>query len=307
MILGMILETPSWLTEVDGPVIELLLNKMAASTGLKKSAKHIRNAPGLCLCSTRVKNRDAETCRLIPLEEKHVLTQHNAARTAPVSSTEQRPCDCTERQFFLFQQKALCFQDVIRVPLWVELIWTCLFLFSVQLLQYFVGLLLCFQKKKTYIKQNKWVKCFFFFLLLSPQITEKWPSFLQADTSFPSASSCPKRHWSPPLRGNTAASVIGSKWSSTDPGPQSGNSRRSSQSSSPSTSTLQLYWWGCCSINVSSPPARFSAQFRAPAHWLLSFTGATGWNKGQNGPSMVPQLRTGVGNSENRPQGLHTW
>lgn len=198
-------------------------------------------------------------------------------------------------------------KDVIRVPLWVELIWTCLFLFSVQLLQYFVGLLLCFQKKKTYIKQNKWVKCFFFFLLLSPQITEKWPSFLQADTSFPSASSCPKRHWSPPLRGNTAASVIGSKWSSTDPGPQSGNSRRSSQSSSPSTSTLQLYWWGCCSINVSSPPARFSAQFRAPAHWLLSFTGATGWNKGQNGPSMVPQLRTGVGNSENRPQGLHTW
>lgn len=70
-----------------------------------------------------------------------------------------------------------------------------------------------------------------------------WPSLPLADMNFPSASSCLRRHWSPLLRGNTAASGTGSKWSYTGHGPLSGRSRRSLQSLSRLTSTHQPYWW----------------------------------------------------------------
>lgn len=96
-------------------------------------------------------------------------------------------------------------------------------------------------------KQVKELQLNLVFLSLScPQIMGKSPSFLLADMNSPSASSCLRRRWSPPLRGNTAASVTGWKWSFTGRGPLSRRSRRSSQSSSPSTSTHQLSW--CASL-----------------------------------------------------------
>lgn len=61
--------------------------------------------------------------------------------------------------------------------------------------------------------------------------------------NFHSASSYQRRHWLPPSRGNMAASATGSKLSYTGRGPPSRSSRRSLQSSSPSTSTHQPYWW----------------------------------------------------------------
>lgn len=42
------------------------------------------------------------------------------------------------------------------------------------------------------------------------------------------------------------------------------------------------------------------------AHLVPSFSGATSWNQGQDGTSVVPQLWTGVCNRKDRPQGLHT-
>lgn len=44
-------------------------------------------------------------------------------------------------------------------------------------------------------------------------------------------------------------------------------------------------------------------------HLLIGFhqfSGTTGWNEGQDGAGLVPQLRTGVCNGKDRPQRLHT-
>lgn len=144
--------------------------------------------------------------------------------------------------------------------------------------------------------------------LSSPQIMVKWPSFLPADTNSRSASSCPRRRWSPPSRGNTAASVTGSKWSSTGRGPPSRRSRKSLQSSSPLTSTHRPYWWASQPswfMIVLPHTSWFSGCFEVP-HLVPSFSGATGWNQGQDGEGMVPQLWTGVCYCKDRPQRLHT-
>lgn len=49
----------------------------------------------------------------------------------------------------------------------------------------------------------------------------------------------------------------------------------------------------------------FWVFLRHLAHLVLTFPGTTGWNEGQNGTSMVPQLWTGVCNCKDRPQRLH--
>lgn len=66
--------------------------------------------------------------------------------------------------------------------------------------------------------------------------------FLPADTSIRSVSSSQKRLWSRPSKGNTAASVTGSKSSFTGRGSPSRKSRRSLRLLSPSTLTRPLFW-----------------------------------------------------------------
>ncbi len=92
----------------------------------------------------------------------------------------------------------------------------------------------------------------------------KWLSFLPANMNFHSASSCLRRRWSPPLRGNTAASVTGSKLSYTGRGPPSRRSRRSLQSSSPSTSTRRPYWWA-----ISAPTFHDCVMVHFVIFWVF--------------------------------------
>lgn len=49
----------------------------------------------------------------------------------------------------------------------------------------------------------------------------------------------------------------------------------------------------------------FSGCFEVP-HLVPSFSGATGWNEGQDGESVVPQLWSGVCYCKDRSQRLHT-
>lgn len=89
--------------------------------------------------------------------------------------------------------------------------------------------------------------------------------------NFHSASSCPRRRWSPPSRGSMAASVTGSKWSCTGRGPPSGRSRRSLQSSSPSTSTHQLYWWAAEPSHLKTVFVHFVVSWVLWGTWLIWF------------------------------------
>lgn len=154
---------------------------------------------------------------------------------------------------------------------------------------------------KQQVKELQFKLVFPFFCC--PQIMAKSPFFLLADMNSPSASSCLRRRWSPPLRGNMAASVTGWKWSFTGRGPLSRRSRRSSQSSSPSTSTHQLSW--CESLHHISW-FFWGVFWGIWLIWFHLFPGATGWNEGQDGTGMVPQLWTSVCNCKDRPQRLHT-
>lgn len=109
--------------------------------------------------------------------------------------------------------------------------------------------------------------------LSSPQIMVKWLSFPPADMNFHSASSCLRRRWSPPSRGNTAASVTGSKWNYTGRGPPSRRSRRSLQSSSPSTSTRRPYWWAISALMIVSwHTSWFSGCFEALGSFGFNIT-----------------------------------
>lgn len=161
-------------------------------------------------------------------------------------------------------------------------------------------LLLCGPESETNLTPQ-WVKCFCLSLL---QITVRSRSFLRVDTNSRSASSSQRRRWSPPSRGNTAASGTGWKWSCTGRGPPSRRSRRSLQWSSPSISTRQPCWWAA---ELSHVVKTLLLVFWMLKVILLFSSGTAGWNKGQDGTGVVQELWTGVCDRKDRPQRLHPW